>query len=197
MARYKKGHSGDTRAAIIGAAERMIKENGYDATGVRDVMAAIGLTNGGFYAHFSRKAELQALVTDQAVSRSPALFRMLAASGLAAGDAGAIAGHYLSDARLADVTGGCPAAALVSEIGRQQEPVREAFENGAALAAAELRPVFRGAMGADTRGWAPFALLVGALALMRAMPDAGKRAEVRGEAQTALRLLAGQDKSGM
>lgn len=49
-----------TRARILDAAAAAFRAHGYAATGVDAVMAAAGLTHGGFYAHFASKRELLA-----------------------------------------------------------------------------------------------------------------------------------------
>ena len=48
-----------THERIVGAAARATRRSGYDGTGVVDIMKEVGLTHGGFYAHFaSREAML-------------------------------------------------------------------------------------------------------------------------------------------
>ena len=53
---YTKGEK--TRAKILVAAARLFSERGYSGTALSDVMAACGLTKGGFYAHFASKEDL-------------------------------------------------------------------------------------------------------------------------------------------
>jgi len=51
-------HGSQTRERILDAASQAFRETGVTATGIDAVMARAGLTHGGFYAHFSSKAEL-------------------------------------------------------------------------------------------------------------------------------------------
>src|ERR1700742_973113 len=46
------------RAAITEASARLFREHGIDNVSVAQLMAAAGLTHGGFYGHFESKDEL-------------------------------------------------------------------------------------------------------------------------------------------
>ena len=59
MARYPKEHKGQTRARILAASDRLLKERGAEAASIDAVMKGAGLTVGGFYAHFESKDELE------------------------------------------------------------------------------------------------------------------------------------------
>jgi AcrR family transcriptional regulator len=52
------GRGGDTRTQILEAAARLFVERGFAATSVRDIAAAIGISNPSLYHHFSSKADL-------------------------------------------------------------------------------------------------------------------------------------------
>jgi TetR/AcrR family transcriptional repressor of nem operon len=56
--RYPARHKTETHRRIVAAAAGLFRERGLDAVSVADVMAAAGLTHGGFYAHFASKDEL-------------------------------------------------------------------------------------------------------------------------------------------
>src|ERR1700675_3836940 len=47
-----------TRARIEAAALRLFVEQGVDATGIRDIAAAVGLSDGALYRHYRSKDEL-------------------------------------------------------------------------------------------------------------------------------------------
>jgi TetR/AcrR family transcriptional repressor of nem operon len=48
----------DTRKRIVSTASRLFLENGLAETGIANIMAAAGLTQGGFYRHFESKDQL-------------------------------------------------------------------------------------------------------------------------------------------
>ena len=55
-----------SKARITPAAARLMRENGIGGTSVADVMAAAGMTTGGFYKHFDSKDDLTAAAVREA-----------------------------------------------------------------------------------------------------------------------------------
>ena len=55
-----KAQAQANRAKVVETASTLFREHGYDGVGVADLMAAAGLTHGGFYKNFGSKAELMA-----------------------------------------------------------------------------------------------------------------------------------------
>lgn len=51
---------------IVEAAARRIREAGTDGPGVAEIMAAAGMTHGGFYKHFGSRDELVAEAAERA-----------------------------------------------------------------------------------------------------------------------------------
>jgi TetR/AcrR family transcriptional regulator, transcriptional repressor for nem operon len=195
MTRYKTEHREQTREAIVSAASGMLRERGFAGTGVADVMKAVGLTHGGFYAHFPDKGAMLIAALERAFVESPRNFAMLAGLANKTGDAGIIAEKYLSDRRVASVATACPAAALVSEMHRQPEVMQRTFQSGAEATAGVIASVDGLASGEGGEAWAPLAMLMGALSLMRAVPDASAREAIRAQVADALRILAAQPQS--
>ncbi|MCM0022266.1 MAG: TetR/AcrR family transcriptional regulator [Tagaea sp.] len=189
MTRYKEGHRERTREEIVDAASRLMRDRGYDAATIGAVMQAAGLTHGGFYAHFPDKTALLAAATQAAFVRSPKNFAFLAEKARDTGDAGVVAKGYLAEGRVADLAGGCPAAALMSQTPRQDETIRAAFQEGAeATVRALARAPGLSAEDGDL-AWAALAMLVGGLGLMRAVPDLALAARIREQIVVALRKL--------
>lgn len=117
-----KAETAKTRQRIIEVASETIRKQGIDATGVAEIMAAAGLSHGGFYRHFGSKDELVAAAI--AMSRKDFI-----AGTLAAADEGADAflkqfQSYVSIDHRDDVGGGCPLAAIGSEIVRGDAAAR-------------------------------------------------------------------------
>ncbi|PPC76787.1 TetR/AcrR family transcriptional regulator [Pokkaliibacter plantistimulans] len=69
--RYSKDHKAETNQQILQEASRRFRRDGITATGLQPLMKALGLTHGGFYAHFKSKDDLveQALQTAAQQSR--------------------------------------------------------------------------------------------------------------------------------
>src|SRR5438105_15094153 len=69
-----------THERIVGAAARAIRRSGYDGTGVADIMKNVGLTHGGFYAHFASREAMLAEAADRAGAESVAAAARVAAT---------------------------------------------------------------------------------------------------------------------
>ncbi|MEJ2621745.1 MAG: TetR/AcrR family transcriptional regulator [Candidatus Thiodiazotropha sp.] len=55
---YTSEHKQQSRQRILDSAAQFFLLQGYEKTGIGEIMQDAGLTHGGFYAHFSSKAEL-------------------------------------------------------------------------------------------------------------------------------------------
>jgi TetR/AcrR family transcriptional regulator, transcriptional repressor for nem operon len=190
MVRYQVGHGERMQQVIVEAASRLMRDRGFIAASVANVMKAVGLTHGGFYAHFQDKTAMLAAAVKKAFVESPNNFAALAGMAKVTGDVGVIAKHYLADNRVEDVASGCPAAALVSEVHRQDAQIQSMFRAGTedTLRALATAPGLSTAESDHT--WAALAMLVGSLALMRAMPDTSLNDTIREQAISAMRKLA-------
>src|SRR2546430_4873084 len=77
--RYSRQHKGETHNRLLKKAAEEFRRNGVQGTGIAPLMGQLGLTHGGFYAHFGSKNELIAEATgpmfEDALSR-----RVLAAA---------------------------------------------------------------------------------------------------------------------
>lgn len=110
-----------THDRIVDVAARALRRRGYEGVGVAEVMKDAGLTHGGFYAHFESRDAMLAEALVRAGQDSAASMREKIAAQVARGASPfrAFIEQYLSDSHLADADGGCPVAALGSEMSRQ------------------------------------------------------------------------------
>lgn len=119
--RYPPEHKAEVRARIVEAASRALRRDGLEGVGISTLMGQVGLTHGGFYAHFKDRDELVAeAVRTAARWTGRAVFEEAATldEALAA---------YTSRAHVDGPEGGCVVAALGAEAPRQRPPVRAAF----------------------------------------------------------------------
>jgi TetR/AcrR family transcriptional regulator, transcriptional repressor for nem operon len=129
--RISKEQAAENRRAIIDAAGRLFRAQGYDAVGLNELMSAAGFTRGGFYNHFSSKDDLAAEayreIFDTYSNALQALFEN-------ADDASAvfteIIDTYLSTVHRDDVGNSCPTVSLAHDSVRQGETVQKAFSHG-------------------------------------------------------------------
>ena len=75
--RKSKQEAAVTRQRIIRAAAVAFRKNGIAGTGLSDLMAAAGLTHGGFYRHFDSKDQI---VAEACTAAGESLVEQLAAS---------------------------------------------------------------------------------------------------------------------
>jgi TetR/AcrR family transcriptional repressor of nem operon len=167
-----KIQAADNRARVVEAASRLFRERGFDAVGVDALMQEAGLTHGGFYRSFTSKealaAEACAAAMQNAVGRWSRIFAEAGSGGLAV-----MVQRYLSP-RHRDTPGeGCAIAALASEAGRREGPLRHAFSKGLQEAIERLATMLPGRSAAARRekAIATYAGLVGTLVLARAAED--------------------------
>src|SRR6266446_6664712 len=57
---YTAQHKLDTRQRILESARRLFNSQGFAEVSIGEIMDGAGLTHGGFYRHFTDKAELYA-----------------------------------------------------------------------------------------------------------------------------------------
>lgn len=170
-----------THERIVGAAARATRRSGYNGTGVADIMKAVGLTHGGFYAHFASREAMLAEAADRAGGESVAALTSVAAAAPPQEALRSMIRAYLSKEHVAGVETGCPVAALGSEMPRQAPKVRRA-------ATRRIKEVIdvvarhspnQGEPHAYEHALVTVATMVGALVLARAVDDPRLSAALR------------------
>ena len=66
---YPPGHSDEVRQKIIRSARKLFNLRGFEHVTVNQIMAAAGLTRGGFYSYFKSKEDLYVEVLPGAAPR--------------------------------------------------------------------------------------------------------------------------------
>jgi len=170
--RTAPGRKEVTHERIVAAAARATRRSGYDGTGVADIMKEVGLTHGGFYAHFASRQAMLVEAADRAGAESvAALTRAAAAAPQQA--LRAMIRAYLSNEHVAGVETGCHVAALGSEMPRQAPKLRRAatrrikemIDVVARHSPDQRKP------GVSEHALVTVATMVGALVLARAVDD--------------------------
>ena len=187
--RFEKGHKAATRQHILDVASKSFRREGVSAAGISGIMGAAGLTNGAFYLHFASKEELVREAVGSALAeRQQDLEQQLQAGA----DLEKVIRNYLNLAHREDFACGCPSAALLPELGRHSVPIRQTYENGLQSFVSTLAALLPDAdpAAAVRRATAIFALMVGALQLARAVPDAIRAEQILEDGVGAALLLA-------
>lgn len=153
-----------SRRRIVATSSALFRERGFEGIGIADLMKASGMTNGGFYRHFTSKDDLAKEAVNEA-------FQQLEAETMGK-SIEAILTRYISPGHRDELGDSCPLSSWGSDVMRQADLVQGAFAQGvqvwlgmidAALAAdAKLAPQERRAKAMDLAARA-----VGAIVLSR------------------------------
>jgi AcrR family transcriptional regulator len=192
---YTTAHKIRTRERILDSARRLFTRAGYETVTIDDVMAHAGLTRGGFYNHFSNKADLfaaavetytvttpwEAADTDSADQSADSLARWLIE-------------FYLSDDMLRDIEIKCPLYGLPNDISRAGSAPRDAYTRLIQRTAQVFKTALKPRRDASARAEAILSLCVGAMLLASTTDQPGLSTSLRSSAKRqALALLQDQD----
>jgi AcrR family transcriptional regulator len=164
--RYSEDHKAKTHQRIVDEAALRFRRDGVLATGLQPLMKALGLTHGGFYAHFKSKDDL----VEQALQRSADQLKAgLEELGQEPNPLQGLIRRYLSSAHCKSPGSGCPLPTMSAELGQRGQPspitdgiVRDRLESIAASLPDE---------NADARSAFILSTMVGALVLSRSVAD--------------------------
>jgi TetR/AcrR family transcriptional regulator, transcriptional repressor for nem operon len=168
--RYSKEHKDETHQRIVKTAGARFRAEGVDGVGVASVMQSVGLTVGGFYAHFGSKEDLVAEACSDAFATTTAGFRAFIESKPAGRRFRALVDAYLSPRHRDDPGNGCTVAANGAELARHPTGTRAVFsEQINAWVKLITEAMHADGLQGDARGVA--GTLVGTMILARAIAD--------------------------
>lgn len=176
--RYASTHKQATRDKLLESSCAIAKQDGFEATGIDALMAAIGLTGGAFYSHFQSKDALFAAIVEREMDNSAAML----AGGQDAGPdhVAKCLRSYLSTGHAMHPESGCALPTLGAEIARAAPAVRATVERS-------LKQLQRGwserLEGDSDKAWALLAQCVGAIVMARAVESEGTRQEILASAR--------------
>jgi TetR/AcrR family transcriptional repressor of nem operon len=123
-----KAETAETRRRIVEVATQAFKCSGIQGTGVAEIMAAAGLSHGGFYRHFASKEQL---VAEACAVGMDMLIESVGTAG--PGGRESLLKHIeysLSAEYRDDTLGGCPLVAMGSELVRTDAATRRVASQG-------------------------------------------------------------------
>ncbi|MBN3063163.1 TetR family transcriptional regulator [Pectobacterium aquaticum] len=171
MARVSKQQMERNREEIIQVSSQLFRERGLNGVSVNDLMAAAGLTHGGFYGHFASKDELAAIASRKALEDSGTRWQEMCQHA-DKHNLETLVEHYLSPSHRDGAKDGCALTALANDIARESadKPVHDIYLSGvkAMLDRLESLSTIEDKEQRKQHALAQFALLSGALALARA-----------------------------
>src|SRR2546425_5928418 len=127
---YPSGHRAAVKRNLINSARKLFNRHGFETVSLNQIMAAVGLTHGGFYSYFNSKSDLYAEVlgcffTDPEWKSCWEGVHV----DLSSTDVGPqVVRAYLSRQHFEDVENSCPMVALPSDVARSGKNVKQAYE---------------------------------------------------------------------
>ncbi len=187
---YTAEHKRQSRLRILESAVRCFLQQGYEKTGISEIMQDAGLTHGGFYAHFSSKGELYIEAMTHAAKHGRFTAHLKNGQKGPAWFQGLLEG-YLNLDHVEGHESPCPLAFLVTDIATRESEVRQTYER---LYKSMNRYISRRVMDGSKRTkddiYAITAMMIGGVAVSRAIndPKLAKRL-LRSCKQTAEKIL--------
>lgn len=181
MGRSSRTQAEENRNRIVEVASRLFRAHGVESVGIADVMKAAGMTQGGFYRHFSSKDALAAEACALAFQDAAERWRDVAKRTMARGGdvAAAIVAYYL-EPKPADST--CPMIALNADAARSapSDKLANAYGAGVQLLFTTFVQVASANKDDAELGllYKQFSSMVGANMLARSSPAAGALAQM-------------------
>jgi len=127
--RYSKDHKAATHAKIVQNASAQLREKGARGVGVAELMKDVGLTHGGFYAHFGSRDDLVNEAIAAALDQNTETWRQLVAGEPLDGRAAALVEGYLTSRHRDNAAKGCALASLAVDVSRESAKTRRIFLN--------------------------------------------------------------------
>ncbi|MGC1328929.1 TetR/AcrR family transcriptional regulator [Pseudomonas sp.] len=183
--RYSADHKAQTHDRIVKEAAARFRRDGIGATGLQPLMKALGLTHGGFYAHFKSKDELVETALQAATDE---LTQVCEKAFAKQKPLHSFIDTYLSPTHRDSPEKGCPLPTMAAELGQRGQPsatIDRGVEDRLGRIAATLN-----AQDADEQAVVMLSTLVGALMLSRSVEDPQLSLRILDTARKALKLQA-------
>jgi TetR/AcrR family transcriptional repressor of nem operon len=178
--RYDGDQKKRTHKQILAEAATALRTKGPERMAVAEVMNKLGLTHGGFYAHFASKDDLVAQAITSMFDQGSAQFLRLT-EGLEPRQAlQAYVDWYLSAAHRDTLGGGCPLAAVSGDLPRLPEAARLRFSEGVDRLAARVAKLLKtlDSKNAEALALSAVSELAGAMMLARAVADPARSNQI-------------------
>ena len=169
---YSQRHKAETHAKLVKFAGRVLRERGPEKVAVVELMHSVGLTHGGFYAHFKSREVLLVEALKGVFEEAQQTYHRIG-DGLPPRRAlSNFINAYVSAAHR-DRLSGCPIVTLGSDFPRQSRTFRATFNSGVKTLVGILASWIDAAGIPTSEALAASILsaMAGAIAVARAVPD--------------------------
>lgn len=169
---YSQRHKTETHAKLVKLAGRVLREKGPEKVAVVDLMHSVGLTHGGFYAHFKSREALLVEALKGVFEEAQQTYHHIG-DGLPPRRALTnFIDTYVSAAHR-DRLSGCPIVTLGSDFPRQSRTFRATFNSGVKRLVSILARWIdaAGIPNSETLAASILSAMAGAVAVARAVSD--------------------------
>jgi TetR/AcrR family transcriptional repressor of nem operon len=193
--RYDAEHKERTHKRILTEAAAALRTGGPERVVIAALMGKLGLTHGGFYAHFKSKDELIAAAIEEMFSESWQSF-IKRIEGLPPAEALAhYIDYYLSRLHYETTARGCPLPAVATDVARLGPEARKRFAAGAKRLYGAIAGLF-GKLGhnedeAMELATSLFSELVGAVVMARAVDTQAQARAICNRSRAAIKKRLG------
>ncbi|MFN8511563.1 MAG: TetR/AcrR family transcriptional regulator [Thermomicrobiales bacterium] len=170
MARYPKEQKAQTREQILTAASQAFREQGIAEVSIPALMGKLGLTHGGFYAHFPSKDALAAEASIRPLQKRSAELAQMTPGPEAVQQ---VIAAYISPQKRDNPADSCPLPSLSGELSRANPEVRHTYTEALRTYLDRIGDLLPPAVAerAPDQELALVASMVGAVLLARAVDD--------------------------
>jgi AcrR family transcriptional regulator len=188
--RYPSDQKAKARQAILQAGASALRTSGFKGIGVDGLAASAGVTSGAFYSNFSNKEALLEEVIETYLGEP-----------FIDSESGSLAERqdrlkewlamYISADHRADPASGCVMPTLSADVARSNPQIRDTYKRRMlALVRKMSNALDTAGPDRERRAWSIVAMMIGAIAIARAMPDGEEANRALDSAlQTAIALV--------
>lgn len=193
--RYDVEHKERTRQRLLTEAAAALRSEGPERVGVAGIMGKLGLTHGGFYAHFKSKDDLVVAAIDEMFAQTLAVLQKKTEGRPPAEALEHYIDFYLS-ARHCDAIGqGCALPAMAADVARMDRTARQRFAIGAGRLYQGVAALFQ-ALGRTEEeamecATSLFSEMAGTIAIARAVDTPKEAEQIRNRSRSAIKKRFG------
>jgi TetR/AcrR family transcriptional regulator, transcriptional repressor for nem operon len=193
--RYDAEHKERTRQRLLTEAAAALRSEGPERVGVAALMGKLGLTHGGFYAHFNSKDDLVAAAIDEMFAQTQAVLKKKTEGRPPAEALERYIDFYLSARHCEAVGQGCALPSLAADVSRMDRTARRRFAAGTRHLHEGIAALFR-ALGHNEEeamecATSLFSEMSGAIALARAVDTPKEAEQIRNRSRSAIKKRLG------
>lgn len=171
MAKSTRQQADEHRKQILSAAASLFRERGVSAVSIQEIMAAVGMTHGAFYKHFSSKEQLATMACSAAFEQVIPVREQWVDGKTGRRTIESFMRCYLSTYHR-DIPGsGCPTVALATDAARapQGSTLRDQYLIGTREVITEIASLLEGPEDeCFKKATGIYAAMVGAISISRA-----------------------------